>query len=63
VNFEKYTTREEMIYTLESVVMYKGTQPASGHYTALRKGLGTFVLIDDKSDGNTKMDIFSFIHL
>lgn len=37
-----------MIYALESVVLHKGEQPTSGHYTALRKAQGSFILIDDE---------------
>ena len=49
VNFKKYTTREdELIYKLEGVVMHKGPQPTSGHYTALRKASDSFILIDDE---------------
>lgn len=69
VNFKKYTTREEeMIYALESVVLHKGEQPTSGHYTALRKAQGSFILMMSKFESTMaalwkKMDTFSFIHL
>lgn len=68
VNFKKYTTREEeMIYALESVVLHKGEQPTSGHYTALRKAQGSFILIDDeqvrKYHGSTlEKDGYLFIY-
>lgn len=49
VNVKNYKTRvDELIYKLEGVVMHKGPQPISGHYTALRKTSDSFILIDDE---------------